>query len=125
MKILIVEDSPADQQLLMHHLRSLHSHLELKVVDTLQGAREALSKEKFVVTFLDKFLPDCDAIEQIEAFLEDHPLDKIIILTGDEDRINVMKCLQAGALDFLIKPLLNSNDLKRILTYAELRSIKN
>ncbi len=120
MKILVIEDSEADQVLLHTRLQLVHAdNLELKFVSTLEEGRSALASESFDLVFLDKMLPDCGSNETIVEFLKQYPFQKIVMLTADEDENNIFQCVRAGALDFLIKPLLRDTELKRILLYAE------
>lgn len=120
LKILMVEDSPADQILLSNRLNRIEPHrLRLKIAPLLQQADELLLSEPFDLIFLDKMLPDCSGDEDILQFIRKHSSHKIVVLTADDRAESVFECVKAGALDFLVKSnKINDAELKRILLYA-------
>lgn len=123
MKILVIEDNEADQILIDVHLRKVAPQtLQIHFAKTLDEGDDALFHWKFDLVFLDFFLPDSRSVDDIVSFLKTHAKEKIVMLTADEDEKTIFQCMQAGALDFLMKPVLRDNELRRILLYAEHRT---
>ena len=103
--ILLVDDQPARLltyrailEPLGHNLVAVNSGLE---------ALEALMKQDFAVVLLDVKMPGMDGFETA-ALIHDHPRFEntpIISLTAKAMKGDREKCLQAGASDYVAKPV--------------------
>ncbi len=123
-KLLVVEDEPMMRRLLLHIFGDKYE------VVLQENGREALDwlKEGNVpnVIIADLYMPEIDGYEFIKAvrsydFYDSVPLMVLSGEQGSEDRI---KCLKAGADDFLTKPF-NPEELDiRIDKLASLKEDK-
>ena len=124
LRILVVEDNPGNQKLLLGMLR----HLGLRA-DTASNGIEAIdrcSRTAYDIIFMDCQMPEMDGFEATrEIRHKEQPLDRratIVALTalalkGDRDR-----CIEAGMDDYLSKPLEHKNLRSMILKWAPNRS---
>ncbi|HOM16876.1 MAG TPA: SpoIIE family protein phosphatase, partial [Thermoguttaceae bacterium] len=118
-RILLVEDDPDDVWVLRNLLGDRwDGPFELMHVEMLTDALRCLSVGNVDVILLDLSLPDSQGVE---TFLQIHahaPQLPIVILTGLDDRALALRCVQAGAEDYLVKGQVDDELLVRSLRYA-------
>ena len=118
LKVLLVEDSAADEQMIRNQLEGVAASVELHVTSTLAGAVAILKDEHFDVLLLDLMLPDSAGLE---TFARVHPAagrTPVVVLTSLDDETIGTRALQAGAEDYLVKGQINGTMLWRSLRYA-------
>ena len=82
-KILLVEDNPADADLLAELLEvSVGVEWELVSVEFLHSAIAHLSKQPFDVVLLDLSLPDSHGLETLTCLRESGPDTAMVVMTG-------------------------------------------
>lgn len=121
MKVLYVEDMPAQAEIVQTFLELAEGDHQMDHAETLREARAKLKKSEYEVILLDLGLPDgegTDLVSQIDKVAPDTP---IVVLTGNEDAGLGISCLQAGAQDFLNKRDLTPQKLVESLVYAMTR----
>ena len=57
-RILLVEDNPVDQQIMLRVLRRVGMAADVHVADTIGAAREVIAAHRIAHMFLDNTLPD-------------------------------------------------------------------
>lgn len=103
--VLIVEDDEFQQKMLTRLL-----HHEQMVVDSalsVQAATAAIGRQTPSLILLDYELPDGDGISWLLE-IRKNPLwagVPVIMLTGNSDKQIVVTSMQAGARDFIVKPV--------------------
>ncbi|MGK0240550.1 MAG: two-component system repressor protein LuxO [Candidatus Pelagisphaera sp.] len=99
--ILLVEDSPSQARLHFAYLQPLG--VDVVIAETGADAREAMTAQRFDLMLLDLRLPDIHGLE----LLKDRSLDSppTIVLTGEGSLRLAIEAMQAGAMDFQIKPV--------------------
>ncbi|MFF6960973.1 response regulator [Streptomyces sp. NPDC008317] len=99
--VLVVEDDQFVRSALIRHLTEA-SHTVRSVGTALEALRE-VAQVGFDVVILDLGLPDLDGSEALKMLrgLSDVP---VIIATARDDEAEVVRLLNAGADDYLIKP---------------------
>jgi len=127
--LLLVEDNPGDSALVVEQLEQLEQ-LELQdqeapshtftvlCVRTMREASDVLKTSRVDVILLDLNLPDAsgtDTVTSVSGIAEDVP---ILVLTGSDDETLGLKCIRAGAQDFLCKRDLRASVLRRAIGYA-------
>lgn len=103
LRILIVED---DEELANTLARQLHSYG--LVVDIVSCGEDALlwpNPEALDGMVLDLGLPDMDGLEVIRAWRARGYITPIIVLSGRSDWHEKVDCLNAGAEDYVVKPI--------------------
>jgi two-component system cell cycle sensor histidine kinase/response regulator CckA len=119
LKILLVEDNPADAHLVEELLQETHtSEITLVHARRLQEAVEILGREGFSAILLDLSLPDSAGLETFAAARAAAPNAPILVLTGLLDVEMAVKAVREGAQDFLVKGQLDGQILYQSIRYA-------
>lgn len=102
--ILILDDEPANRELLSRHIQQLGLHTF--ACATADEAYEVLRTNDIDLILLDLIMPGVSG-HQVLADLKASQLWRaipVIIISGMSDQAEVIKCIQAGADDYLQKP---------------------
>jgi signal transduction histidine kinase len=119
LKILLVEDNPADADLLSEILAEAdETQWSLVHVEKLKEALHTLSENHFDVILLDLSLPDKQGLGTITQTYEAAPDLPIVVLTGLNDKVLALEALRQGAQDYLVKGKIDSNLLVRAIRHA-------
>jgi len=103
LRLLIIEDSEDDAQLLLHELRRGGYEIEFERVETGAAMLAMLSEKEWDLILSDYTLPHFGAPQALEI-LKTTGLDTpFIILSGTIGEETAIAALKAGANDFLIK----------------------
>lgn len=118
-KVLLIEDNPADARLVQEMLRDGHvQSCRLDHVSRLGEGLDLLEREGFDVLLLDLSLPDAHGIESLQAVQDAAPSLPIVILSGQKDDELALKAVQSGAQDYLVKGQGDRRMLLRALRHA-------
>lgn len=111
MRILIAEDDPAHCRLLNYQLTRL-GH-EISEVGDGESAWQRMQEEHFPLVITDWVMPELEGPELIQRIrnAEFHGYTYIILLTSKGYRSDVVAGLEAGADDYLVKPV-DSQELR-------------
>ena len=119
MKVLLVEDSPADARLMREALaEQAPAEFEVIHAECLGEAFEALSEDLYEVILLDVGLPDSQGLDTALRTQAHAPRVAIVVLTGFEDEDLAVKAVQSGAQDYLVKGDVEGKTVARSLRYA-------
>lgn len=114
LKVLLIEDSEDDAQLVILELRRGGFKPECVRVETAPELREALGQQKWDVVLSDYNLPEFD-VQSGLAIVQETGMDiPFIIMSGFVRAADVVQYLKAGAHDFLEK-----DDLARLVPAIE------
>lgn len=119
-KVLFIEDNPADARLVKEELRSAGSKtlIQLEWVDRLEEGQQRIAANHLDAVLLDLSLPDSQGPDTLQRVLSRAPDTPVIVMTGQEDEETAIKALQAGAQDYLIKGQFDGRLLTRVIQYA-------
>jgi signal transduction histidine kinase len=119
LRILLVEDSPADARLTSELLRDAGTlEFELEGAGTLDGALSTLANSSFDVILLDLSLPDAHGLETVARLRERCPLVPLVVLSGLDDERIAIEALKVGAQDYLVKGGSDGHLITRAIRYA-------
>lgn len=119
-RILIVEDSETDAEILKRHLKRwkpdrLHITTATYGRDGLQVLENIPPPE---LVLLDLDLPDMTGLDFLNSFPSAGKKPAVIIITGSGNESLAVKALQAGAVEYLVKNHLNEHTLRQAIVYA-------
>jgi DNA-binding NarL/FixJ family response regulator len=104
MNILVVDDHPLVREALRAVSFDLGSNSSLYEAGDSRQARQLIRKHKDVrLVLLDLRLPDGDGFGLLAELRELHPDIAIVILSGADDPISIVKAFALGAVGFLRK----------------------
>ena len=104
-KLLVVEDDPG----LQSQIRWCFEDFDVLLANDRVSAIEQVKRHKPAVVTLDLSLPPdeestSEGFAALEQILAIDPSIKIIVVTGQEERVNAVKAIGLGAYDFYSKP---------------------
>ncbi len=102
LRILIIEDNPADDKLLRHELNR-DFDFEAITVETEQDIIEKLYSFRPDLILSDYSLPGFSGMRVLEIRNEKSPLTPFIIVTGSINEEVAVRCIKAGASDYVTK----------------------
>jgi DNA-binding NarL/FixJ family response regulator len=120
MKLLLVEDNPADVRLIREMLKeSLGGAFHLEHSARLDTAVKRLrGAEPFDAVLLDLGLPDSDGMRTVALGQEAAICLPVVVLTGRDDPAFAAEALRSGAQDYLVKGKFDAEVLIRSIRYA-------
>jgi two-component system, response regulator RpfG len=124
--VLIIDDLFSSRLLLAEIVRQIDGKLNLELFDTPSRALEYARNNRVDMVLTDYKLPEFDGVQlvrQIRAL--PHCIDvPIVVITVVDDRRVRYEALEAGATDFLIKPLDEHETRARCANLLDLRRHK-
>jgi PAS domain S-box-containing protein len=103
LRVLIIEDSEDDTQLLLRELHHIGYEVEFERVETAVALRAMLSEKEWDLILSDYTMPKFSALKALEM-LKAGGLDiPFIIISGTIGEETAVDALKAGANDFLVK----------------------
>ena len=119
MRILAVEDNPADFRLLKEHLGEDPAvPFEVVGVQTIREALDLLPAGDFAAVLLDLNLPDSTGLAGLDRIVAGAPALPVIVLTGLKDIAMGLQALSRNAQDYLVKDRIDGDTLVRSIRYA-------
>jgi two-component system, NtrC family, response regulator len=117
-KILIVDD---EEHILSQLRWGLQDEYEVLTASSPDEARQRVREEHPSVVTLDLTLrpgggPE-DGLQLLDEIVDEHPLTKVIMVTGNDDPKNALVAILRGAVDWYAKPV-ELEELKVILRRA-------
>src|SRR5216110_1458175 len=124
--VMIVDDLFSSRLLLAEIVRQIDGKLNLELFDTPSRALEYARHNRVDLILTDYKLPEFDGIELVKQLRAlPHCVDvPIVVITVVDDRKIRYDALEAGATDFLIKPLDDHETRARCANLLELRRHK-
>ena len=105
MQVLLVEDQDDLRLNLSGLLADLGEDVTVITASNgLEGLR-ALDQHAVDLVLTDLSMPELDGHELIRRLRSRLPQVPVVVITGDGNEETVVRCLQAGACDYLVKPV--------------------
>lgn len=126
LRVLIVDDSDDDTNLIVRKLRSGGYNPEWERVDTYDAMKSALEKKEWDVILCDYKMPSFSAPAALKVAQEINPNIPFIIVSGAIGEETAVEAMKAGAHDYLMKDKLAklSVAIKREIVEAKIRRDK-
>lgn len=118
-RLLIIEDNPADQFLLETLLEEtsidIAQHLE---ASSITEALKTINTNSVDLILLDLSLPDTFRLDGLTEIRKVSGYIPVIVLTGLDDDLVALDAIKQGAQDYLVKGKYSSIELERSIRYA-------
>ena len=124
MKILVIDDDRLSVNLL-EQLLQRHGYSRVMGITNSRAALETCAAFDPDLILLDLIMPELDGFAILEALRSDasERFLPIVVLTGDTTEETKSRALEAGATDFLVKPVSQAEALLRIRNLLETRRL--
>ncbi len=102
--LLVVDDDPLNRELLMRRLDRLG--YAVTGADHGRAALELLAARRFDLVLLDILMPELDGFQTLERIKADAVLRHlpVVMLSSLDDAASTVRCIEAGADDYVPKP---------------------
>src|ERR1700681_4409941 len=123
LRVLHLEDSPRDAEMVRHKLDIEGVSCNILVANSKDSFEAALTGESFDLILSDYNLPGYDGVAALKQAQEIQPDVPVILISGTVVEEQAVKCLQIGAVDYLLKERLDRlvPAVQRALQEAETR----
>ena len=102
--ILVVDDEPTYLDSVVRMLR-LEGYTDVTAVADPTGVEAMLADRTFDAAFLDITMPGMDGLDLLKVIKEHAPATECVMVTANESIPLVIRAVQAGAYDYLVKPI--------------------
>ena len=104
MKILIVDDHPLIREAMRSVLKQLDGGIEVLEAGTCDEALAVAAREsELALVLLDLRLPGTSGLDGLQVLRDRHPSVPVVVLSASEDRSEVMRAIDLGAMGFIPK----------------------
>jgi Signal transduction histidine kinase len=118
-RVLLLEDDPADARLVEHMLRRIGpAKFEVVTVGRLLQATARLAQGDIQVVLADLSVPDSSGLATLTGLTRAAPDLAVVVLTGNDDDSQAIEALKHGAQDYLVKGRGDAHMLSRVIRYA-------
>jgi DNA-binding NtrC family response regulator len=121
--ILVVDDEPPLLRSVSAALRAA-GFPEVVTLDDARQVMPALREESFGAMLLDLSMPELSGRALLDQVTADHPDLPVVVLTATADLETAVVCMQAGAKDYLVKPVEESRLVSSLRRAIEMRAIE-
>lgn len=103
LRIVILEDTPSDAELMIHELR--HAGIDFTHVRVETKAAFLKALEEFFPDLIlsDYMLPQFTGMEALRLLKDLHPMIPLVLVTGSINEETAVGCIKAGAADYVLK----------------------
>lgn len=109
-RIVLVDDDPAQARLLAHILTSAHrGGVELQTHSNPRHALADMETHGVDVLVTDLDMPDLTGLDMLRCAIGRNPCAQVIIMTCAATSTSLIEALDAGASDYLIKPVVRAD----------------
>jgi two-component system C4-dicarboxylate transport response regulator DctD len=114
LKMMVIDDDAITLTMLKSYLDG-YEELDVRYVDNPSQALRLIEAEKFNIVMSDIVMPGMDGITLVRTIRNTDPLIHLIIMTSHSSLSFVIQALEAGALDFVIKPFSGQEEIDLVV----------
>jgi CheY-like chemotaxis protein len=86
-----------------------------------EAALMYIKTAKLDLIILDDDLPDADTVDLAKKIKETGQSAPIVLLTGNVTKEHILKVMEAGIVDFIVKPIVNNDVQEKVSKHLRLR----
>lgn len=116
-KILIVDDEQ-DVVVVLEEFLQMEGYEVYSTTSSIE-ALKMIKEQKYHIVLSDIKMPKMDGIEFLIQVKQYDALTQVIMMTGYSTMDKTMRCLEAGANDYILKPFENLAQLAEIIKLSE------
>jgi DNA-binding NarL/FixJ family response regulator len=121
--VLIIEDNPGDRRLIEFTLSAAREAcFSVRSVGRLSQALAALENGRTDAVVMDLSLPDSSGLATLQSFRDRAPNLPIVVMSDVDDNEVALAAVEAGAQDYLVKSIVEEQQLVTSLQYAMRRN---
>ena len=122
-KVLIVDDEPFNRILLQEIFEESHPEYELLMAENGQAALDIVLQEFPDLILLDIMMPGMDGYEVCAELKKDESVQHIpvILITALEETHQKVKGFEAGAVDYIVKPINEEETKARVEAHLRIK----
>ncbi len=120
-RVLIVDDEKSIRRTLAEFLRK--EGYEVDTAEEVDQALALLGKTEFDLVITDIIMPRISGIELLEQIRQSRPDIQVIIMTGEPTVETAVKAVQAGAYDYISKPIVKDMLIKVVKLAIQLKDV--
>ena len=113
-RILIVDDA----LIMRRRIREIAEEAGWQVVGEADNGEEAVAlyqQERPELVTLDIVMPKMDGVAALKQLIRDDPQARVVMVSAVNQKQKLAECIQAGAIDFIVKPFERAS----LLTFFE------
>jgi CheY-like chemotaxis protein len=99
--VLVVDDDPVQHALVGKYLQNW----PVRHAYSAPEALHILQREDILLVILDLYMPEMDGMEMLRRVKRHNGIVQVMVVTASEEAEDLLRALEAGANDFLLKPL--------------------
>ena len=103
LRVLVVEDEPADVELVLHALRQAGFEVGGDVAQTAEEFTDQVRKNSYDVILADYKLPSWNGMETVEVLRREGLDVPVIVVSGSLGDLTAVECIKQGAADYVLK----------------------
>lgn len=118
LNILIADDDAADRKIVKRALDRSSITADITEVDNVLDAQKTIKDKTFDCIIFDYHMPGGNVLDTIKTLHHTTPYTTIIMATGQGDEMLACAAFKAGALDYIPKSMINTENLERSISNA-------
>jgi two-component system chemotaxis response regulator CheY len=102
-RLLIVDDA----LIMRKRIREIAEEAGWQVAGEAKDGEEATTlyrREQPDLVTLDIVMPNLDGVSALKQIVHDDPQARVVMITAVNQKAKLAECIQAGAIDFIVKP---------------------
>jgi len=103
LRVLVVEDEPADVELVLRALRQAGFEASGDVAQTAEEFTDLVRRNSYDVILADYKLPNWNGMESVEALRREGLDVPVIVVSGSLGELTAVECIKQGAADYVLK----------------------
>lgn len=125
-RILLIDDDELDRKIFKRSLNNSSLKHYLFEAINATDALSSIRSNSFDCIFLDYRIPGSDGLELLINIKKADPITGVAVMTSHGDETIAIEMLKAGALDYMNKSDIDSDEIERIVhTSVKMRQIEN